>query len=82
MSGLGMVLDIATSALAAQQYCLDVTGHNIANVNTDGYSRQIPNLQGKQAVLSQGVILGRGVKAEQVTRSVDQFIENKLIKEK
>jgi flagellar hook-associated protein FlgK len=82
MSSLGMVLNIATSALAAQQYCLDVTAHNIANVNTEGYSRQIPTLQGKQAVQYQGVILGLGVKTEQVTRSVDQFIENRLMQEK
>ena len=82
MSSLGMVLDIATSALAAQQYCLDVTAHNIANVDTEGYSRQTPTLQGKQPVLNQGVILGRGVETEQVTRSVDQFIENKLMQEK
>jgi len=82
MSSLGMVFNIATSALAAQQYAIDVTAHNIANVNTEGYSRQIPTLQGKQAVLYQGVILGLGVKTEQVTRSVDQFIENKLMQEK
>ena len=82
MSSLGMVLDIATTALAAQQYCLDVTAHNIANVNTEGYSRQIPSLQGKQAVLSGGVILGRGVKTEEVFRSVDQFIQNRLMQEK
>jgi flagellar hook-associated protein 1 FlgK len=82
MSSLGMVLDIATSALAAQQYAIDVTAHNIANVDTEGYSRQIPSLQAKQAVLHQGMILGRGVEIEAVTRSVDQFIENKLMQEK
>jgi flagellar hook-associated protein 1 FlgK len=82
MSSLGMVLNIATTALAAQQYGMDVTAHNIANVNTEGYSRQLPTLQGKQAVLYQGVIMGLGVKTEQVTRSVDQFIENKLMQEK
>ncbi|MGD2149027.1 MAG: flagellar hook-associated protein FlgK [Desulfobacterales bacterium] len=82
MSSLGMVLDIATSALAAQQYAIDVTAHNIANVDTEGYSRQIPALQSKQAVLSQGVLLGLGVKTEQVTRSIDQFVENKLMQEK
>jgi flagellar hook-associated protein FlgK len=82
MSSLGMVLDIASSALAAQQYCLDVTAHNIANVNTEGYSRQIPTLQGRQPVQYQGVILGLGVKTEQVTRAVDQFIENRFMQEK
>ena len=82
MSSLGMVLDIATSALAAQQYAIDVTAHNIANVNTEGYSRQVPTLQADQAILCQGVLLGVGVKTEQVTRSVDQFIENQLMQEK
>jgi len=39
-SGVGMVLSIAKDALAAQQYGINVTGQNIANVNTPGYSRQ------------------------------------------
>jgi len=82
MSSLGMVLNIAKGALAAQQYGMNVTGHNIANVNTEGYSRQSPTLAPKQALLYQGMILGRGVETEQVTRSVDQFVENKLMQEK
>ena len=40
MSGVGLVASIAKDALAAQRYGLDVTAHNIANVNTEGYSRQ------------------------------------------
>ena len=40
MSGITTLLNIAKGALAAQQYGLNVTGHNIANVNTPGYSRQ------------------------------------------
>jgi len=82
MSSLGMVLNIAKTALAAQQYAIDVTAHNIANVNTEGYSRQSPTLEPKQALLYQGMLLGRGVETEQVTRSVDQFVENKLMQEK
>jgi len=82
MSGLGMVLNIAKGALAAQQYGMNVTGHNIANVNTEGYSRQSPTLEPKQALLCQGMLLGRGVETEQITRSVDQFVENKLMQEK
>ena len=38
MSFLG--LDIAISALRANQYALNVTGHNIANAGTEGYHRQ------------------------------------------
>jgi flagellar hook-associated protein 1 len=81
MSGIGMVLDIATSALSAQQQSIGVTAHNIANVNTDGYSRQSPDLEAKQPVLNNGLIMGRGVDVKQVTQSSDQFIENRLMQE-
>ena len=82
MSGIGMVLNIATTALNAQQYGMGVTAQNIANVNTEGYSRQNPVLVAKQPLLYGGRLLGRGVDTEQVSRSVDQFIENKLMQEK
>ncbi|MBV1929335.1 MAG: flagellar basal body protein, partial [Gammaproteobacteria bacterium] len=35
------LLGIASSGLGAIQQALSTTGHNIANVNTEGYSRQI-----------------------------------------
>jgi flagellar hook-associated protein 1 len=82
MSGIGMVLNIATTALNAQQYGMGVTAQNIANVNTEGYSRQNPVLVAKQPLMYGGLLLGRGVDTEQVTRSSDQFIENKLMQEK
>jgi flagellar hook-associated protein 1 FlgK len=81
MSGIGMVLDIATSALSAQQQSIDVTAHNIANVNTEGYSRQSPDLETKQPMLTNGLIMGRGVDVKTVTQASDQFIENKLMQE-
>jgi flagellar hook-associated protein 1 FlgK len=81
MSGIGTVLDIATSALNAQQQSIDVTAHNIANVNTEGYSRQSPDLEAKQPVLNNGLIMGRGVDVKQVTQASDKFIENRLMQE-
>ena len=44
MSGFS-TLNTARTALSAQQRGIDVTGQNIANVNTDGYSRQRVDLQ-------------------------------------
>ena len=38
-------LNIALSALQAEQSALDTTSHNISNANTVGYSRQTTNLQ-------------------------------------
>ena len=82
MSGLGLVLTIAKNALAAQRYGIDVTGHNIANVNTPGYSRQNPVYEAIEPAPYGGVLLGRGVDIDQVLRVSDQFIENQLMQRK
>jgi len=79
--GSGLVLDIAKTALAAQQYGLNITGHNIANVNTDGYSRQRTVMEARQPTLYGGMFFGRGVLTDQVTRITDQLIENQLMQE-
>jgi len=81
MSGLGLVLHIARSALNAQQHGMDVTGHNIANVNTPGYSRQSPIHEAKEPARYGGVLLGRGVDTTQVMRTSDQLIENRLMQQ-
>src|SRR5262245_61905074 len=41
MSDLFGSLSLAARALQAQQYGLNVTGQNIANVNTAGYARRV-----------------------------------------
>ena len=40
MSGLNTAMDTSLSALFAAQVGMSTTGHNIANANTVGYSRQ------------------------------------------
>ena len=82
MAGIGTVLDIANSALSAQQQSINVTAHNIANVNTEGYSRQCPDLETKQPISANGLIMGRGVNVDQVTQAGDRFIESRLMQEK
>ncbi len=73
-------LNTAATSLWAQRRALDVTGQNIANVNTDGYSRQRVDLQamGGTAVpavhsVDRGVT--GGVDADQVVRIRDAFLE-------
>lgn len=38
-------LELARKTLFASQKAMDVTGHNIANANTEGYSRQVVNFK-------------------------------------
>jgi flagellar hook-associated protein 1 len=40
IAGLNIVLEAGRRALFSQQTAVNVTGHNIANVNTPGFSRQ------------------------------------------
>lgn len=71
-------LNTALSALYAQRRALDITGQNIANVNTEGYSRQRVELTPVENVseparyaTSNGV--GDGVRIAGVTRLHNEF---------
>jgi flagellar hook-associated protein 1 FlgK len=75
-------LNAATTALWAQRRGLDVTGQNIANVNTEGYSRQRVDLQAiggsvVPAFYSTSPGIGGGVSADDVTRIRDAFLEGR-----
>ncbi|MBW2302810.1 MAG: flagellar hook-associated protein FlgK [Deltaproteobacteria bacterium] len=78
MSGIGLILNAAKDALMSQQYALDVISHNVANANTEGYSRQTPVLSAKTPAPYAGFILGRGVELSEVIRNTDSFIESRL----
>ncbi len=68
------ILDTGKTALLTQQKAINVTGHNIANVNTDGYSRQRVNMQTNEPYLSQPGQMGTGVKAAEIQRIYDRFL--------
>lgn len=61
-------LGIGRSALLAHQRALQVTGANVANVNTPGYSRQRAEFES----IPSGA--GYGVKIDSVERIVDRFL--------
>jgi flagellar hook-associated protein 1 FlgK len=73
-------LSTALSALYAQRRGLDVTGQNIANANTDGYSRQRVNLESvggspTPALYSTAEATGGGVAVTDVARIRDAFLD-------
>lgn len=71
--GVAAVLDITHSALLAQRAALEVTGHNIANADTEGYSRQRVAFTTRNPLPMGSVILGTGVDLEQIMRSYNRF---------
>lgn len=72
-------LQLATRALAAQQSALDVTGHNISNTNTAGYTRQIANIQTANPLTlkasGKDMTLGGGSTMNNVIRARDNYID-------
>ena len=70
----------ALSALYAQRRGMDVTGQNIANANTEGYSRQRTDLQAIGGPTTPGLYattngVGAGVTVSGVARIQDTFLE-------
>ncbi|MBM4339167.1 MAG: flagellar hook-associated protein FlgK [Deltaproteobacteria bacterium] len=78
MSGISSVLNVAKGALMAQQQSMAVAGHNIANVNTLGYSRQAVLLESSSSFSMARIKIGMGVQVNSVVQYVDQFIERTI----
>jgi len=76
---ISTLMDIASSALNAQQVALNVTGENIANVNTAGYSRQQVVMATGPVTTSNGYTLGNGVAVQSVQRSYDAMLQQQLV---
>jgi flagellar hook-associated protein 1 FlgK len=72
------ILSIGISALNANRQALDTTGHNIANVNTEGYSRQTVDFATRQPDFTAVGYLGNGVDVSNITRQYDQFISSQV----
>ena len=75
MGNLFATLDIAVSGLQTHQIALEVTGHNIANVNTDGYSRQRADLVTKWPQNTPYGSLGRGVTVADISQMRDRLLD-------
>lgn len=72
---------IGISGLSAAQKALDIVGNNIANAATDGYHRQRIELTPAYASQIGSLFLGGGVDIAGVTRMVDNFIEQEILRQ-
>ncbi|MGQ0501667.1 MAG: flagellar hook-associated protein FlgK [Panacagrimonas sp.] len=73
------ILNIGISGLLAAKRSLDVVGHNIANVDTPGYSRQRVDLVARPGTLVSGGYVGNGVDIASSHRVVDDFVSTRLL---
>lgn len=79
-------LNTLLRALMAQQEALDTTNHNIANANTDGYSRQVASMAATLPYTvpamnhppASPLQVGTGVVVERIQRQRDAFVDLEL----
>lgn len=76
--GLNAALNSGRTSLQTNQKAIEITGLNIANVNTDGYSRQTPNLNPYPALNFGDFFFGTGVTVGSVGRSHDVFLDGQI----
>jgi len=73
------LLQLGVSGLLTSQQQLSTTGHNIANVNNEGYSRQRIIQDTTSPFKSGSDFLGTGSQIKEVQRVFDQFRYNEVV---
>ncbi|MCF8039355.1 MAG: flagellar hook-associated protein FlgK, partial [Desulfohalobiaceae bacterium] len=79
--GLIGALNSGLTGILANQRQVEITGNNIANVNSPGYSRQSAQLSPKAAIKIQGQLLGQGVNVQEVSRAHDKFVSGQIVEQ-
>lgn len=78
MSGVMNALNLAKAGLLTGQKALEIAGNNIANVNTPGYSREIPVFTAFPSIEIKGVMVGTGSGISDITRQHDVFLTRQV----
>ena len=85
MSSFFMALEIGRRGLVAGLTGMDVSGHNVANANTPGYTRQrielsasAPYTKPSLGKPEEPLQLGTGVTVEQISRVRDRFLDGQI----
>jgi len=79
MSSIYDIFDIGKLGIRAQQAAIQVTAHNISNVNTEGYTRQEVVFQETTPLDGSPGQLGTGVDVAAIQRKYDRFVEGQII---
>ncbi len=67
----GNFLDVGVSGLLANQAAINTTSHNIANASTEGYSRQVTQIDTRSPQFLGGNYIGSGAELDTIRRIFD-----------
>ena len=80
-SNIFNILNTAQVGLRSQLLAMEVTGHNIANVQTEGYSRQQINFEAADSRFTEMGQIGTGVRVGAIERAHDEFLYLQILGE-
>ncbi len=82
-------IEMGKKSLIAHQAAINVTGHNVSNAETEGYSRQKVTFQFFDPLYIPGLTrentpgqIGQGVQVEKIMRARDMLLEDRILAEK
>lgn len=78
MGTISAAFESISSALDADQSALSIVANNVANANTPGYTREIPNWQEGAPIEVDGVSYGSGVSETGPTSIRDSVLDERL----
>ncbi len=81
MSKIHSMMDMGRRSMMNSQTSLQTVGHNIANKNTEGYSRQRVEQVTAEPIGQGGLRIGQGSRAAEVTRTNNSYLEKQIGKE-
>jgi len=81
MSGLTGTMWIALNALQAQQVGMETSANNVANLNTPGYSREVPVLQEADPFVQGNLVVGGGVEVGGIQSLRDSLLDLQISEE-
>ena len=81
MPSLGSILSIAVSSIQAHQRAINVTSHNMANAQTEGYSRQNAVFTPWSAQETPNGVYGTGVRISDVRQVRDELLDSSYLKQ-
>ncbi|MBB5205934.1 flagellar hook-associated protein 1 FlgK [Inhella inkyongensis] len=73
-----LLLNLGARAMNATQGAINVIGHNIANANTPGYSRQTAVLKTALPQFTGAGFIGKGVQLDTVNRAFNRFLQREV----
>ena len=72
------LLSVGAGATQLYRSALTTVSNNIANMNTDGYTRQVSSSEQNTPVLQVGGYIGSGAHLGNITRAFSEFNESNL----